>query len=255
MYKVSLCSAHYTLRMIYILTLRPRKGHVTWGQLVNLSLWEHHMYTYVSTSISRCVSTGGSRWCCHFCSSMVSSKVIGKKSSWCLNATLLTFVTSLMAFLPELRTTSVKIVYDLVRPYPMPFILHVSSLLRFFISLGGGTVIRPSVGTKLAQTPVGGRVKMQCFNPRTDGVWANFVPTFLRRRGFRTYITPFEYCFFPPNLYTKLLSQFKTHLDGAVEINIYITFDDTHFLTLYLWDWTYLLIACKNNQLISCWLN
>ena len=116
------------------------------------------MYTYVSTSISRCVSTGGSRWCCHFCSSMVSSKVIGKKSSWCLNATLLTFVTSLMAFLPELRTTSVKIVYDLVRPYPMPFILHVSSLLRFFY-ISGGQLSAPRLVRSWPRPPSVGGLK------------------------------------------------------------------------------------------------
>ena len=68
-------------------------GHMTWGQLVTLTLWGHHIY------ILWCVSTRGSRWYCYFFSSFIRSKVIGKNTSLSSNVATLTFFTPETSFL------------------------------------------------------------------------------------------------------------------------------------------------------------
>ena len=108
---VSLCSAHQDASNSIHVDLK-----VTWPEVNH---WPRP--DAVIMCIFRCVSIRGSRWCCYFCSSTVSSKVIGKKKlPGPASVTFLTFLPLWRHFLPDLKMASVKIV-DHVRLYPMPF--------------------------------------------------------------------------------------------------------------------------------------
>ena len=104
-----------------------------------------------------CVSTRVSRWCCYFCSSLVSYKLLAKNSHVlkCRHFDFVTPVTSFFTWHENDLSKNCK-----ARPSVSNAVYRLS-LACFVLYIYGGRLFAPSpVGTKVAQTPVGARVNI-----------------------------------------------------------------------------------------------